>query len=64
MTNEKIIVVTIICLGGIALFFIQNWAGIIYGIILIIIGISIILLHNSDQTIEQRKDLNKTKSKK
>jgi len=65
MTNGKILVGIILTIAGF-LFLLIPVVGWIYSPILIAVGIAIIILHNTDAKIEQRKDkpLNKSKTKK
>ena len=66
MTNGKIIIGIIILIAGISLLIASFFFFplIIYAVIIIGVGIAIIVMHDSDQKIEQRKDLNKSNSKK
>jgi len=56
----------ILILFGIFLLFIAKFhiVAIIYGSIAIIIGLALIIFHNLEDKIEQRKDINIKKNKK
>ena len=64
-TLSRTITGIILIIGGLVLsvvgFFV--WIALIYGIIILAIGI-FILLNKSEDKIEERKDLNKKKAKK
>ena len=62
MSKLKTIVGILFVLIGIALLF-ASLTGIIWGIILIILGVGFIIFRKSESTIEERQDLNKRKSK-
>ena len=63
MTSGKIIVGIIAIIIGFALFLTNHIVGFIYGLVLIAIGIAIIIFHDSDKKIEQRKDQKGGKNK-
>lgn len=63
MTKGKITVGIIVVILGLVVLFIP-FAGLIWGPILIGVGIAIILLHDSDKKIEERKDIKIKNTKK
>ena len=66
MGKETITMGIILILFGISLLIITklNIVGVIYGTIILAIGLALIFFNKEEDKIEQRKDINTTKHKK
>ena len=66
MNPSRLIIGIVLCIVGLFLIILALfgfWPVIVYGIILLVLGV-VILLNKNEDKIEERKDLNKNKNNK